>query len=253
MTGRSEGPPAEEGEAGRLPSDPVTTATPAPTHEHEAPSRVLRRRLTIGYLALFATWATVFNLPSLPFFPTVVVGGVLTGVVGLWARRACPADTLPGLRVTPRQALLAVGVAVAHFALGHLLFNVGDALWPAIGDSAQRIYERTNETPLLPRLVLSGLLTAPLEELFWRGAFHPTVREAAWRRLPQLPRPLVAIAVSAAGYTLFHVGTLKPSLIAAAALGGLVWAWLLEHTRSLGAAVIAHALWTSLMVLVPVV
>ncbi len=207
----------------------------------------------LGYLALFATWTVVFNIDTLPFFPTVVVGGVLTGVVGVWARRACPRDSLPGLAITPRQAALALAVAVAHFALGHVLFDVGDALWSAIGDSARDIYARTNETPLLPRLVLSGLLTAPLEEVFWRGAFHPTARDEATRRWPALPPPLLTIAVSAAGYTLFHIGTLKPSLIAAAALGGIVWAWLLERTRSLGAVVLAHAVWTSLMVLYPVV
>lgn len=219
----------------------------------ETPGRTLNLRLATGYVVLAAVWATAFNVDSLPFFPTVVIGGVLTGAFGLWAREACPPGSLPSFRVSGRHAALAVAVGLAHFGLGHLLFGVGEALLPAIGTTAQGIYERTNESPLLPRLILSGLLTAPLEEIFWRGGFHPALRDTAAKRWPKVQRMTIAVAVSAAGYTLFHVATLKISLVAAAALGGIIWAWLLERTNSLGATIIAHALWTSLMVLYPVV
>lgn len=213
----------------------------------------IRGRLAVGFVALAATWAIAFNVEQLPFFPTVVVGGLVTGAFGLWARAACPPGTLPPFAVTPRQGLLAVGVGVAHVAVSHVVFDLGDTLLPAIGETARGIYERTNETPLVPRLILSGLLTAPLEEVFWRGAFQPAVGDAAARRLDAWPRTLVVVAASTLGYTLFHVATLRISLVAAAALGGLVWAWLLEHTRTVGAPIIAHAIWTSLLVLHPVV
>lgn len=213
----------------------------------------LHRRLAISFVVLAATWATAFNVESLPFFPTVVVGGLVTGALGLWARAACPPGTLPPFSVTPGQALFAVGVGVVHVLVSHVAFDLGDRLLPAIGETARGIYERTNQTPLIPRLVLSGLLTAPLEEVFWRGAFQPAVGDAAAGRLVAWPRPLVAVAASTLGYTLFHVATLRISLIAAAALGGLVWSWLLERTRTVGAPIIAHAVWTSLLVLYPVV
>lgn len=213
----------------------------------------LQHRLAIGFVVLVATWAVAFNVERLPFFPTVVVGGLVTGALGFWARAACPPGTLPPFAVTPAQVLLAVAVGVAHVGVSHVVFDLGDALFPAIGDTAAGIYERTRQTPLVPRLILAGLLTAPLEEVFWRGAFQPAVGAAATRRYTTWPPALVAIAVSTVGYTLFHVATLRISLVAAAALGGLVWAWLLEHTRSVGAPVIAHAVWTSLLVLYPVV
>jgi membrane protease YdiL (CAAX protease family) len=210
-------------------------------------------RVAIGFVLLAATWAVTFNVETLPFFPTVVVGALLTGAVGSWARRARPAQDLPPFAVRPRHAALAVAVGIAHVLVSHVVFDIGAAILPAIAETAEGIYERTQETALLPRLVLSGLLTAPLEELYWRGAFQPAVGDAAARRLATRPRVLVAIAASTLGYTLFHVATLRISLVAAAALGGLVWAWLLEHTRSVGAPMIAHAVWTSLLVVWPVV
>jgi membrane protease YdiL (CAAX protease family) len=229
-------------------------SAPAPaTATPDADARGLHRRLAVGFIGLAVVWGVSFNVESLPFFPTVVVGGLLTGAAGLWARRAAPEGSVPGLAVTPAHIVLAVGVTLAHVVASHLLFDLADAVVPAVGDTAATIYARTNETPLLPRLVLSGLLTAPFEELYWRGAFHPAMRDAGVKRFPQLPRMAVAVAVSAIGYTVFHVATWKLSLVAAAALGGLIWGWLLEHTRSLGATMIAHALWTSLMVLYPAI
>ena len=41
------------------------------------------------------------------------------------------------------------------------------------------------------------------------------------------------------------------ALIAAAALGGLVWGSLLLVTRSVGATIISHVLWTCLMIIFP--
>ncbi|MBW3659603.1 MAG: CPBP family intramembrane metalloprotease, partial [Actinobacteria bacterium] len=194
----------------------------------------LQRRLAIGFVALAATWAIAFNVESLPFFPTVVVGGLVTGAFGLWARAACPPGSLPPFAVTPGQAVFAAGVGVVHVVVSHVVFDIGDSLLPAIGETARGIYERTNETALIPRLILSGLLTAPLEEVYWRGAFQPAVGAAANGRITSRRRTLVAVAASTLGYTLFHVATLRISLVAAAALGGLVWAWLLERTRTVG-------------------
>lgn len=211
------------------------------------------QRLVLGYVVLAAVWATAFNATALPFFPVVVVGAALTGAFGLWVRAAAPRERRPPFAVRPRHALLAVGVAVVHLGLSHLLFDLGSALVPAIGETGREVYERTSQTSFLPRLLLSGLVVAPLEEVFWRGAFQPAAAASAARRWPGLPRAALAVVVSTAGYTLFHVATWRLSLVAAAALGGLVWAWLLEHTRSLGATMIAHALWTALLVVFPVV
>ncbi len=49
----------------------------------------------------------------------------------------------------------------------------------------------------------------------------------------------------------FHLPTLQLTLISAAALGGLVWGWLRERTEGMAAPVVAHAIWTGAMVLVP--
>jgi membrane protease YdiL (CAAX protease family) len=213
----------------------------------------LTPRLVGGYVVLAAVWAVAFNATGLAFFPVVVAGALVTGAVGWWVRAALPANRRPGFRLTPAHAGLAVGVAVVHVVSSHLLFAVGSALVPLIGESGREVYQRTSEAPFVLQLLLSGLVVAPLEEVFWRGAFQPAVGGPAVRHWPTPPRTAVVVAVSTAGYTVFHVATLRLSLVAAAALGGLLWAWLLEHTRSLGATILAHALWTALLVVFPVV
>jgi membrane protease YdiL (CAAX protease family) len=126
---------------------------------------------------------------------------------------------------------------------------------PALTATALEVYQRSDSIPVWGQILLGAVLTAGLEEVFWRGAFTPMVAERVSRRLPEAFGPkrrgLALVVVSTVGYALFHVATLKLALIAAAALGGLVWGTLLLLTRSVGVTVIAHVLWTTLMILFP--
>ncbi|MEE8600572.1 CPBP family intramembrane glutamic endopeptidase [Euzebya tangerina] len=211
-------------------------------------------RLAVAFVGLSVIWGIAFNATALPFFPLVVVGGVVTGLVGFWVRRA-PDEAEPGFAVTPRQAGIAVLAALVHFGIGHLLFAVAAQVVPALTATALEVYQRTDSMPVWGQLLLGAVLTAGLEEVFWRGAFTPMIAERVRPRLPTSfgtkRRGTAMVLVSTAGYALFHVATLKIALIAAAALGGLVWGTLLLLTRSVGVTIIAHVLWTSLMILFP--
>jgi membrane protease YdiL (CAAX protease family) len=211
-------------------------------------------RLVIAFVGLSLIWGVAFNATSLPFFPLVVTGGVITGLVGLWVRRA-PDEVEPGFALDRRGLVLAVVAALGHFAVGHGLFALAAQVLPAFTATALEVYQRTDSLPVWAQLLLGAGLTAGLEEIFWRGAFTPMVAERVRRRLPgtlgDRRRGVVLVLVSTAGYALFHVATLKLALVAAAALGGLVWGSLLLLTRSVTPPIIAHVLWTALMILFP--
>jgi membrane protease YdiL (CAAX protease family) len=217
-------------------------------------------RAAIAAAVLAAVWAIAFATELLPFFPTIVAGGMLTGLAGIWVRRGRRGwyageqarRRFPPFRMTPGQAALAVAVGVVHLALGHLLFAAGERLLPELTATATEVYRRAGGLPLWAAIVLGGLVTAPLEEIFWRGAVQPLSTSllrarAAW--LTDLPGGTVVGTTLL--YALFHVATGQLALVAAALLGGLVWGWLLERTGSVGATMIAHAVWTTLMLAFP--
>ncbi len=235
----------------------MITPADAPTHATGLPQA---RRVSVGFVVLAIIWAIAFNVDALPFFTTVTIGGIVTGAVGLWVRAASD-EPDPTFAVTPAQAGLAVAVAAAHFVVGHALFRLGALLLPELTATAAAVYDRADGVPLWAAVLLGGVMTASLEEIFWRGAFTPMVarrvqarvvaRYPSTRRSARFLRMSARIGVSTVGYTLFHVATLKLALVAAAALGGLVWGWLLDRTHSVGATIIAHALWTIAMLVLP--
>jgi membrane protease YdiL (CAAX protease family) len=211
-------------------------------------------------LVLAVVWGAAFVTEVLPFFLTISAGGVLTGLAGVWVRRGSrgwhPGEAerrrFPTFRVTRPQVALALVVAVVHLGVGHALFALGSLILPEITATATEVYGRASAVPLWLAILLGGLITAPLEEIFWRGAVQPLTGPLLAARLPWLTSvPAGRLLGTTLLYTLFHVATGQLALIFAAALGGLVWGWLLDRTGSVGATMIAHGGWTSLMLLVP--
>lgn len=202
-----------------------------------------RRRLRLSVAGLAIVWALSFAAPLLPFFPTVLVGGVLAGTAGLWVRRALP-EGGPAWRVHPLWLLVAVVAAALHYILGTAAFRAVADLWDGWLAAAAEIYTRTGEVPLAAQLVMAAAITAPLEEVFWRGAAHPSITAGE----PSTTRRVVGGALA---YAAFHVVTLQAPLVAAAALGGLLWGWLAERSGSVTVPMVAHATWTAAMIAWP--
>lgn len=158
----------------------------------------------------------------------------------------------PGLRLTARTVWFALVVALVHYLVGAALYVLASRFVPAFAETASTTYERAEVVPLWLAVLVGGLVSAPLEEVFWRGAVQPVVTGLLVVRWPAMrQRPVVPIVTSAVVYALFHAATTQLALIAAALLGGLVWGWLLHRTRSLGAVMVAHTAWTCLMLLAP--
>jgi membrane protease YdiL (CAAX protease family) len=233
------------------------------TRVEKQPTSSLARggvRAAVAAVVLALVWGVAFATAVLPFFVTIALGGVLSGAAGLWVRRgtrgwhpgeAAPRD-FPTFRVTAPQTALALTVALVHFGVGHGLFALGNLVLPELTATAAEVYTRASSVPVWIAVVLGGVVTAPLEEVFWRGAVQPLTGPLVAARLPRLDDlPFGRLIGTTLLYTLFHVATGQLALIAAAALGGLVWGWLLDRTGSVGATMIAHGTWTALMVVVP--
>ena len=147
---------------------------------------------------------------------------------------------------------MAVLVAAAHLGVAHVLFQLGTRVLPQLAPTAEQVYGHTGEVSLWWALLVAGVLTAPLEEVYWRGAIQPLLSGLAQARAPRLAGgPATRIVGGALVYAVFHVSTGQVALIAAALLGGLVWGWLLERTGSVGAPMLAHALWACGMLVLP--
>jgi hypothetical protein len=189
-------------------------------------------RTLVSVVVLAVIWAVAFQVSELPFFPLIAAGGIVTGLAGLWVRRAIPPVSAvgppwpPGIRLTRRHAALALVVAVLHLGVSHALFAVGSWLLPTLVPTAEEVFGLAGELSLWWALLLGGVVTAPLEEVFWRGAAQPLLTTAVTTRLPRLGAlPFAPVVLSAIAYAAFHAVTGQLALVAAALLGGLVWGW----------------------------
>lgn len=220
-------------------------------------------RAVVSAVVLAVVWGLAFATAVLPFFLTIAAGGILSGLAGVWVRRGTrgwhPGETerrrFPTFRVTRPQLALALVVAVVHLGIGHGLFALGNLVLPELTATAAEVYERAGSVPLWAAMLLGGLVTAPLEEIYWRGAVQPLTGPMLVAKLPWLarvPGGFGRLIGTTALYTVFHLATGQIALVAAAALGGLVWGWLLDRTGSVGATMIAHGAWTALMLVVPI-
>ncbi len=232
---------------------------PSSQVEHSPATRAAVRAVVAG-VALAFVWGLAFATEVLPFFLTVPAGGALTGLAGVWVRRGSRGwhqgederRRFPPFAVDVRHVRLALVVAVGHFGIGHALFALGGLILPGLTETAGEVYARASSVPVVLGILLGGLITAPLEEIFWRGAVQPLITSRIGDAGGPLARlPYGNVLGMTLVYTIFHVATGQLALIAAAVLGGLIWGWLLERTGSVGATMIAHGTWTTLMLLVP--
>jgi CAAX protease family protein len=100
-------------------------------------------------------------------------------------------------------------------------------------------YGRAETVSFATAIVLSVFVTAVGEELFWRGLVY------------RLGAERTSIAIAAAGCWLLYVLANLPSrllpIIAAAIVGGALWATLAWWTGGILAPIASHMLWTGLM------
>lgn len=202
--------------------------------------RIRRREIAVALAVLTPLWTLGVALRSeVTVLAVSTLAAVAMGVAAVLLQVRH--------RVPPRvghDVWIALPAAAVHLVASYVAIPVAEAIVPLIGEQAESlVLDARGGLPTIVVALLAGLVIAPLEELFWRGSVHPSlaVGRPWWQ----------AVLLSTVTFVGFHLPTLQLPLISAAALGGLVWGWLRERTDGLAAPVIAHAIWTAAMVLVP--
>lgn len=212
-----------------------------PSETRARPDRRIRRReIAVALAVLVPLWTLGVALRdevTVLWVSTVAALAMGVAAVVLQIRHRVPPTV-------GKDVWLALPAAALHLGLSYVLIPVAEAIVPLIGRQAEEIVlGARGGLPTVVVALIAAIVIAPLEELFWRGSVHPSlaVGRTWWQ----------AVLLSTATFVGFHLPTLQLPLISAAALGGLVWGWLRERTGGLAAPVLAHAIWTGAMVLVP--
>jgi CAAX protease family protein len=104
-------------------------------------------------------------------------------------------------------------------------------------------YQEASEVSLAEALALSLLIMVPAEELFWRGLFQGRLDES----LPAL----AAGAWAWLAYVGVNLSSGSLPIVAAAVVGGALWAGLAVWSGGMLASISSHMLWTGLMLALP--
>lgn len=212
----------------------------SPTETAPTAAAIPRREAAAAVAVLTLSWALAVHLgDGLPVLWVSLAAAVAVGAAAVVLLARHRARLQVG-----HDVWWALPAAAVHLAVSYVAIPLATAVVPLVGEQADAlVLDARGALPTLVVALIAGLVIAPLEELFWRGAVQPSL--GAGRP------PLVATAVGTAAFMAFHLPTLRLPLIGAALLGGVVWGWLRERTGGLAAPAIAHAIWTAAMVVAP--
>jgi membrane protease YdiL (CAAX protease family) len=186
-----------------------------------------------GILLQIAMWRLI-AVGRVPFWPATSVTFAILGIAAALVRAPGSTD-LSSLLVGAGSGAALYGAT--RVVVASLLERI-----PSFASSVSDVYGRSQEIPGTAVWVLTLAIAIPGEELFWRGLV-----------LPEL-QGITSIAVGAGlawfGYVAANVLLRNLSILAAAIVGGALWT-VLGSVRDVGAAVVSHLVWTSLMLLWP--
>ena len=143
----------------------------------------------------------------------------------------------------------AMTALVAGVAAGFTLYLATRAFvwvasrWGPFRRDVLQTYGQAGEVTLATTLVLSLAIMVPAEELFWRGLVQA--------RLHGATAPATAALVTLAAYVGVNVASRSQPIVAAAVVGGAVWAGLAWWSGGVLASAASHILWTGLMLALP--
>lgn len=194
----------------------------------------------------------------------VIVAGVSAEVVAWWLIATGRADVwrlmpvvlgvMGSVAVIVRAPLVAASAGVTAalvmgLAAGLTLYLATRAFvwvasrWGPFRRDVLETYGRAGEVTLATTLVLSLAIMVPAEELFWRGLVQARLHDATG--------PATAALVTWAGYVGVNLASRSQPIVAAAVVGGAVWAGLAWWSGGVLASVASHILWTGLMLALP--
>jgi membrane protease YdiL (CAAX protease family) len=168
---------------------------------------------------------------------------VVMGVVNAGAGAAALATGRVPL--SPRLASagsVAVGLGAGLGLYGATVaFVVLVRRWPAFARQVGSLYRSRGSLALPVSVLLAAGLTAPGEELFWRGLFQSHLATGG-------SSTLSAAAATWGVYVAANAASLSLPITLAAVVGGGTWGLLAVWTGGVLASLLCHAVWTGLMV-----
>lgn len=188
-----------------------------------------------GALAIAAGWTWVASGRSSVFrvLPAVHLA------LGLGTIAILGSDLSLG---SPASVAAGVGSGLALYG-ATLAFVAIVSPWEPFRRHVGEAYAVADAEPFARRLVLALALSAPGEELFWRGLLQP--RFSASIGASAAAAATVAIAVAA------NLPSRRLPIVAGALVGGAVWSALAWWSGGVLAPIASHVVWTGLMLVRP--
>jgi membrane protease YdiL (CAAX protease family) len=115
---------------------------------------------------------------------------------------------------------------------------------PALARQTSSLYQERGACSVVGALAIPLLVTAPGEELLWRGTVFGVVEE--W-----LGSPGAAAVVTWAGFVAVNLVSVSLPIVLGAVVGGAAWTALAWWTGGVAASIACHVVWTGLMIAVP--
>lgn len=115
--------------------------------------------------------------------------------------------------------------------------------WPPLARHANELYGRRRGVSLPRAVLISVVITAPGEELLWRGVVLGALGSAL--------SPWGAAALAWSAYVAANAVGGSIPIVLGAAVGGAAWTGLAVWTGGVVAGIACHAVWTWLMIAFP--
>jgi CAAX protease family protein len=165
----------------------------------------------------------------------------LLGLAAVWLARSLPAPSAGADHAVSASAEVAIGLITgAALYVATRAFVAVARRAPTFARHVEAAYGRAETASLPAAIALSVFVTAIGEELFWRGLVYRLGAERT-----------SSIGTAAVVCWLVYVGANLPSrllpIIAAAIVGGALWAGLAWWSGGIAAPITSHMLWTGLM------
>jgi membrane protease YdiL (CAAX protease family) len=143
-------------------------------------------------------------------------------------------------------AAVGIGIAsgVALYVSTVAFLAVTTRTVPALARQTSSLYQERGTRSLVAALAVPLLLSAPGEELLWRGTVLGVVE--GW-----LGSPGAASVVTWAGFVAVNLVSGGLPIVLGAVVGGAAWTALAWWTGGVAASIACHVVWTGLMIAVP--
>ncbi|WP_054857185.1 CPBP family glutamic-type intramembrane protease [Vulcanisaeta sp. JCM 16159] len=194
------------------------------------------RAKAVAYVILpLVLWPLSFDVFSKYFVYGMALSTLLLGLLSLaWFR-----DRLRWFRVNT-SVVIVLGLLMSGIL--YMIFVGGYALLKYMGLAGYvvLVYEMVRGMANAYALSIALVIIGFMEEVYWRGGLQESARELGGIFSNE---PWIASMIY---YTLVHISTLNPALIAGAFVIGLIDG-VLADKAGLTASIIAHVMWLELM------